>query len=302
MTTFKVFASFVLAASIVSTLTAETRCPGNVASLPFRTVNRHQMIVPVSINHAGPFSFLLDTGTQMTMVDPALAAALHLESTGKAEVASVGMLAAASFAQADLVEAGSHSVANQKVLVYDLANLQATGLKIQGVLGEDFLEQFDMLIDNGHSMLCLDNSAAMRAEVKGSRIPLLAQEAEGPQLASSLIVVARLSDGMRPVRLKLDSGSNVPFLYNTSEYMAFGMLRGASLHGGGANGPQRTFTALPPQTMKIGPVEVAHVSFITLEGAPKDSRTSEFDGLLSMALFKRVFIDHADHFAVLEPF
>ena len=164
MTKFKGFASLVLAATIVSTLSAETHCPGNVASVPFRLVNRHQMIVPVSINHAGPFSFLLDTGTQMTMVDPALAAALHMETTGKAEVASVGMQSAASFAQAALLEAGSHSVANQKVLVYDLANLQATGLNIQGVLGEDFLEQFDMLIDNGHSLLCLDDSAAMRAE------------------------------------------------------------------------------------------------------------------------------------------
>ena len=299
MTSFKVFASLVLAVNIVSTLSAETRCPGNVASLPFRTVNRHQMIVPVSINHAGPFSFLLDTGTQMTMVDPALAAALHLETTGKADVASVGMQAAASFAQADLVEAGSHSVANQKVLVYDLANLQATGLNIQGVLGEDFLEQFDMLIDNGHSLLCLDDSAAMRGEVKGSRIPLLAQ-ADGSQLASSLIVVARLSDGMRPVRLKLDSGSNVPFLYNTSEYMALGMFRGASLHGG-SGGAQKTFMALPPQDVRIGSAELGKVPFITLAGVQKNTHTSQFDGLLTMGLFKRVFIDHADHYAVLEP-
>ena len=299
MTSFKVFVSLVLTVNIVSTLSAETRCPGNVASLPFRTVNRHQMIVPVSINHAGPFSFLLDTGTQMTMIDPALAAVLHLETAGKAEVASVGMQAAASFAQADLVEAGSHSVANQKVLVYDLANLQATGLNIQGVLGEDFLEQFDMLIDNGHSLLCLDDSAAMRTEIKGSRIPLQAQ-ADGSQLAGALIVVARLSDGMRPVRLKLDSGSNVPFLYNTSEYMALGMFRGASLHGGSGTA-QKTFMALPPQDVKIGSAELGTVPFITLASAQKNTHTSEFDGLLNMGLFKRVFIDHADHFAVLEP-
>ena len=236
----------------------------------------------------------------MTMVDPALAAALHLETTGKADVASVGMQAAASFAQADLVEAGSHSVANQKVLVYDLANLQATGLNIQGVLGEDFLEQFDMLIDNGHSLLCLDDSAAMRTEVKGSRIPLLAQAADGSQLASSLIVVARLSDGMRPVRLKLDSGSNVPFLSNTSEYMALGMFRGASLHGG-SGGAQKTFMALPPQDVRIGSAELGKVPFITLAGVQKNTHTSQFDGLLTMGLFKRVFIDHADHYAVLEP-
>jgi hypothetical protein len=301
MTNFKGLASLVLAATIVSTLSAETHCPGNVASVPFRIANRHQMIVPVSINHAGPFSFLLDTGTQMTMVDPALAAALHMESTGKAEVASVGMQAAASFAQAALLEAGSRSAANQKVLVYDLTNLQATGLNIRGVLGEDFLGQFDMLIDNGHSLLCLDDSVAMRAEVKGSRIPLQAQATDGSVLASSLIVVARLSDGMRPVRLKLDSGSNVNFLYNTGEYMALGLFRGASWHVGGANVAQAAFTGLPPQNMKIGSVEIPKVLFITQAGAQKDSRTSDFDGLLTTGLFRRVFICHTDHYAVLDP-
>jgi len=301
MTSFKVLASLVLTAATVSTLTAETHCPGNVESVPFRLVNRHQIILPVSVDHTGPYNFLLDTGTQMTMVDPALAAALHLETTGKAEVASVGMQASASFARIDLVEAGSHSVANQKVLVYDLANLQATGLNIQGILGEDFLEQFDMLIDNAHSILCLDGSPAMRAEVKGTHVALLApsQTQNGAPLPSSLIVPARLSDGMRPVRLKLDSGSNVPFLYNTSEYMALGAFRGQSLHGG-ASGSQRTFTALPPQDMKIGSVAVSHVTFVTLAGAQNDTRISDFDGLLTMGLFKRVFIDHADHFAVLE--
>ena len=179
MTTFKAFASFVLAVLVISTLSAETRCPETPeVYLP------HGQPPPDDRScvdeRCWPFSFLLDTGTQMTMVDPALATALHLETTGKAEVAGVGMLAAASFAQADLVEAGPYSVANQKVLVYDLANLQATGLKIQGVLGEDFLEQFDMLIYNSHySLVCLDDSAMMRAEVKGSRIPLLARAVPG---------------------------------------------------------------------------------------------------------------------------
>jgi hypothetical protein len=302
MANFKGFASFVLAATIVSTLSAETHCPGNVASVPFQLVNRHQIIVAVSVNHSGPYNFLLDTGTQLTMVDPTLAAKLHLATQGEAVVASVGTHASASFAQLDQIEAGSHAVANQKVLVYDLQNLQATGLDVQGVLGEDFLGQFDMLIDNGHSLLCLDESAAMRGDVKGSHIALVdpGQKASG-STASSLIVVAKLTDGMRPVRLKLDSGSNVPFLYNTSDYMALGLFKGASLHGGGANGAQRTFTALPPQNVRMGAVEVSKVPFITLAGVQKDSRTSDFDGLLTLGLFKRVLIAHADHFAVLEP-
>jgi hypothetical protein len=303
MTRFKGFASLVLAATIVSTLSAETHCPGNVASVPFRLVNRHQMIVPVSINRAGPFSFLVDTGTQITLVDPSLAAELHLSGEGTAEVASVGTHASASFAQLDQLAAGSHSVFNLKALVYDLQNLQATGMNIQGVLGEDFLEHFDMLIDNARSLLCLDDTAAMRAEVKGSHIPLMTpdQTTDGATLPKSLIISARLSDGMRPVRLKLDSGANVPFLYNTAEYMALGLFRGASWHVGGANGALRAFTALPPQNMKIGSVEIPKVLFITQAGTQKDSHTSDFDGLLTLGLFPRVFICHADHFAVLEP-
>jgi len=301
MANFKWFASVVLAATVVSTLVAETHCPGNVASLPFRLVNRYQIIVAVSVNNSGPYNFLLDTGTQVTMVNPTLAAELHLGTYGAAEVASVGIHAPASFAKLDSIRAGSQSVTNQKVLVYDLQNLQASGLNIRGVLGEDFLEQFDMLIDNAHSLLCLDDSTAMRGEVKGQHLALLAtaQTQSNALLPGPLIVSVRLSDGMRPLRLMLDSGTNVSYLYNTSEYMALGLYRGASLRGG-ANA-QRTFTALPQQNVKIGSVELAKVPFVTTAGVQKDRRTSDFDGLLTLGLFRRVFIDHSDHFAILEP-
>ena len=301
MSTLKWFTSFVLAATVVSTLMAETHCPGSVVSVPFRLVNRYQIIVAVSLNNSGPYNFLLDTGTQLTMVDPALASDLHLDTYGNAEVASVGIHAPASFAKLNSIRAGSQSITNQKVLVYDFRNLQASDLDIQGVLGEDFLEQFDMLIDNAHSLLCLDESAAMREEIKGPHVALLvpAQTQSNALLPYSLIVSVRLSDGMRPVRLMLDSGTNLSFLYNTSEYMALGLYRGASLRGGATGA--RPFTALPPQNVKMGSVELAKVPFVTMAGAQKDRRTSDFDGLLSLGLFRRVFIDHSDHFAVLEP-
>ena len=170
------------------------------------------------------------------------------------------------------------------------------------MLGEDFLEQFDMMIDNAHSVLCLDNAGTMQAEMKGQHVALLESGTKGgaAPLPHSLIVSARLTDGMRPVRLKLDSGTNVPFLYNTSDYLALGLYHGAALRGGGANGSQRTFSALPAQGVKVGSVDLGKVTFITLAGAKKDSRTSDFDGLLTTGMFKRIMIDHANHFAVLE--
>jgi hypothetical protein len=300
MLTFKRFASFVLVAAIVPALYAEPHCPGNVASVPLRLTNSHQMIVAVSVNHSGPYNFLLDTGTQMTMIDPSLAAGLHLNTEGSTVVAGVGFQAAASFAQLDLLEAGSHPVTNQKVLVFDIKNPESIDLHFRGVLGEDFLGLFDVMIDNAHNLLCLDDSAAMRADVKGPHIALLTapETSSGGPSFSSLIISARLSDGMRPVRLKLDSATNALFLFDSPHYMAPGSIRRV---GVGLNGTQRSFSTLPPQDLKIGSLKFPNLSFATFSDSQRDSRTRSFDGLLTLGLFRSVFICHADHFAVLEP-
>ncbi|MDT7812071.1 MAG: hypothetical protein QOJ42_1987 [Acidobacteriaceae bacterium] len=57
MSNFKRFAAFVVVTTIVPALHAEPHCPGNVASLPLRLTNSHQMIAAVSINHSGPYNF-----------------------------------------------------------------------------------------------------------------------------------------------------------------------------------------------------------------------------------------------------
>jgi len=302
MTNFKSFASLVLAATIVPALPAETHCPGNVASLPFRFVNHHLIVLAVSINHTGPYNFQLDTGTQVTMIEPSLATGLHLETQGAAIVAGAGSRQSASIAKLDLLEVGSRSVANQRVVVYDLQNLQSADLHIQGILGEDFLEHFDMLIDNAHNLLCLDDTGAMRAGVKGTHIPLVdpVEAANGAVLPDLLIIAAHLTDGTRPVRLVLDSGANAPVLYNTSQYMALELTQTVVLRGNGVDGAQRIFSALPPQDVKIGPLELSGVPFFRLAGSQKDPMAKGFDGVLTMGLFRRVFIDHTEHFAVLE--
>ena len=299
MTAFKCFASLVFAATIVPAPAAKTHCPGNVAGLPFRFVNGQQIVLAVSINHTGPYNFLLDSGTQSTMIALSLAAALHLDNQGATGVAGVGPRKSASLAQVDLIEVGAHAVANQKVLVYDLENLDSADLHLQGILGDDFLEHFDLLIDNATRLLCLDNSATMRAEVKGPRIPLLATaEADGGGL---LIITARLSAGLRPVRLLLDSGANVAVLFNTFESMALQLSYGVQVRGSGVDGMPRIFSALPPQVVNIGSLELRDVRFFGLAGIRKDVRAKGFDGDLPTGLFRRVFIDKGDHFAVLEP-
>ena len=49
----------------------------------FRVVANTMIVVPVTINGAGPFDFLLDTGSSDTVVDRRLAEELHLPSAGE---------------------------------------------------------------------------------------------------------------------------------------------------------------------------------------------------------------------------
>jgi Aspartyl protease len=302
MQAFNWFARFIFAATAVFGLSAETNCPGNVAGVPYRLANRHQMIVAVSINHSGPYDFLLDTGTQITILDPSLAADLHLSAENQANVLSVGVQGAASFTQLNLIETGSHSVPTTRVLVYSLQNLPISSLPVRGVLGEDFLEHFDMLLDNAHKLLCLDDTGHLRSTVRGAHIPLLTapRTSENGSLPTPLLVLAQLSDGIRPVILELDSGSNIPFLYDADEYLGLGLVRTGMFVGSGTNTARRYYAALPPQKIRVGSIEIPGVTFVTVNTMHKNHRIADFEGLLPLGIFRRVFIEHSNHFVILE--
>ena len=303
MSTFKWLASIALAATILPVLHAEPHCPGNVASLRLRLVQRSQIIIPVKINHTGPYDFLVDTGSQVTSVDPALAAELRLGIEGTTGFVGVGFRTRPSFAHLNLLEAGSHVAGDTLVVVQNLERLQAADPHIRGILGGNFLEHFDVLIDYAHSMLCLDDANVMQAEMKGKHIALLRPPrlGEGTLSTEPLIIPVHLSGipGRSLLQL-LDSGTNVPLLYDSAKDIAGGFSVSAPIRDRGPDGAERAFDVLPPQDMQIGTLTFHQISFVT-PAARKDIPKLEVDGLLPTAIFKRVFISYADRFVVLEP-
>jgi hypothetical protein len=127
------------------------------------------VVVQVSINHRLPADFLLDTGTQMTVIDQSFAAELRLASTGSANIAGVSLQGPTTFARVDSLALGDHVSANQRVLVYNMRGIRQAGFAIRGLLGQDFLSQFDVFIDNAHNVICIDDTGALRAGLSGSR-------------------------------------------------------------------------------------------------------------------------------------
>ena len=290
----------ILATTFVPFLGAETRCPGNAVSLRYSLVNGHQLTIDVSLDQKGPFTFLLDTGSQITVLDPTLAAELDLGAGGQASVVNAGFSSSGFFSQVASVEAGTLSVSDLPVLVSDLGHLRARGIEVQGILGEDFLDRFDLLIDNHQKLVCLDRSGSMRASMRGSWIPLLSPAApEKAGLPTLLVVPVRLSDGLRAVRLALDSGAAIPFLYRARTYMSLAVLSPPGF-GPKATDARGSYTLLPPQDLKIGDSRIHHVSFANLTTSTQSSGPADFEGVLTFGLFRRVLIDHADRQVALE--
>jgi len=304
MSLIKCLAAISLAAITLPTLHSQPRCPGNIASLPFHLVQRSRIIVPLVINHTGPYAFLLDTGTRFTVVDPLLAAELHLKSQGLAEVVGPGFSTYASFADLDLLEAGSHSVANHPVAVQDLQPLQTADLHFRGIVGGDFLGHFDVLMDYAHSMLCLDDTKVMQAAVKGGHIALVTRPETPDDLsltAIPLILVHLSGLSARQLLLTLDSGANASFLFSHAVYLTPALLEAGQKNGYGGDGVKREFSILPPQSMQIGSLNIQKVSFAVPVGSAENALTSREDGLLTTVLFRRVFISYAGRFVVLDP-
>jgi predicted aspartyl protease len=139
-------------------LTAETSCSANLAAPPSHaSSNRYQVILEAYINDAGPYDFLLDTGSQVTIIDESLASELNIETTTEAAVVGVGLQGkAGKHALVNSVRVGGNAnVEGLYVLALDMKEIHAAGYALRGLIGADFLAHFDATIDNTHNRVCL---------------------------------------------------------------------------------------------------------------------------------------------------
>ena len=139
-------------------LNAESSCSANLAVQPSRaSSNRNQVVLQAYVNGTGPYAFLLDTGSQITMIDEALASELGIKTTTKAALVGVSLQGkGGKYGLVDSVRVGENArVGSLYVLAFDMKDIHAAGYAVRGLIGEDFLSHFDATIDNTHNRVCL---------------------------------------------------------------------------------------------------------------------------------------------------
>lgn len=294
-----------LATLTFSLLHGEARCPDDAAGSALRRMQGDLMVVRVLIDRTGPYDFLVDTGSQITTIDPVLAADLQLRIEGTTGVSGVAIQSRSAYVLLDLIAVGSHSVPHSLAVIQDIRELKAADPRIRGILGENFLARFDLLIDNRRQILCLDESRSLAQAVRGQRIPL--ERPQGPRddlpFTRPMVVSVRLTaDGRgRPVLLRLDSGSNTPLLYAPPPSLPTFPASPPRVLRREVNGVAQAFAVLPAQDVLVGACRLRQLSFAMpingMGGGPKPRE----DGLLPTSAFARVFISYSKNYAALDP-
>jgi predicted aspartyl protease len=115
------------------------------------------ILLPVSINGEGPYIFAVDTGASSTVISPEVAETLAIERTSIPELTGAGGAMRASTGVARSLAVGKAEIENLAVVVADFLGMlsQAVGTKLDGIIGYNFLKEFEVTIDYPNETLRL---------------------------------------------------------------------------------------------------------------------------------------------------
>jgi predicted aspartyl protease len=256
-------------------------------------VRDYLIVVPVLLNGEGPFEFLLDTGANTTLIDAGLAARLGPQSLDRVSLVTAAGRQSLVRARLQSLTLGGRTLAGVEVLSADLRDLRLVDARIRGVVGWNFLSEFNFLLDLAGRRIEFGGDGTLARRLDGPRHPF--EEGEGMPMVGAHFP-QRSGDRLR---LVLDTG--VPRL----------ALYGAKARAGSRARDEgqwvRVSTVAGSRKVLASLVEALQVGDETFRQLPAllmpDEETPETrieDGLLPLTLFRSVYFDR-DNFVIFNP-
>jgi predicted aspartyl protease len=129
------------------------------AEVPIRLASpaKPLILVDVHANGRGPFQFAIDTGTSTTAIAPELAKHLGVESSPVGAGTTGGASVDFSAGVLQSFQLGGAKIDNMAVVVADFFTMlnSAIGVKLDGIVGYNFLRNYKVVIDYPSEMLTL---------------------------------------------------------------------------------------------------------------------------------------------------
>ena len=248
------------------------------------------VLIPVFIGDEGPYRFLLDTGSSHTAIPQNLATALNAVPVAQAPMAtSVGSIPTL-VVRLPHVAVGSAHVDSLLATVLPRDASTWLGNGINGVLGQDFLSQFDYTLDYRTSRLSWGDEGQIDA---GARLAL------EPSHGRFLVHLPQGERCRCPVRLVPDSGADGVVLFAGSKADRIPIEPEVT--------PMRVWTLAGNDTARRVTIRQLLVTPATLRNVPAArvvlpaGTIEDGDGLLPLSLFARVSFRHREGYMVVQP-
>jgi predicted aspartyl protease len=258
------------------------------ALLAFGTISTKVFPVTaeVYVEGRGPYLFYVDTGSETTVIEPALAASLGLRPAFQTEIVSVTGSRFAPGTRVGTLRVGGEAIPPVEVLFDDPSQARQLVSGVRGVLGINALRHVNSLLAPREGVLRIGSAAVRPTDGDVVAVPL--REVEGR-------LVIPMQMGRDELSLVLDSGANHVVLFRMPKAMARTSPVSSTVTtlDGARQAAATTWTA----EMVVGD----KLRMKTRPAVVVQRDGSTVDGLMPVAAFESVFVDRARNEVVLTP-
>ncbi len=254
----------------------------------FTLIRNYLIVIAVTVNGSGTHEFLLDTGTNTTLLQTEFAQQLGLRPLDRVELMTVAGSKIVPRAQLPQLTFADKTVNNLEVLFSDLSEIRALRPNVRGILGQNFLSQCNYLVDYGKRQISLLDEA----DIRWCGEPLSFTTHEGKILVKinpvgQLALDSALEDLLLFAAIERKSQLNL----KQDEY-ELRQLRSDA-------GQQNVWQGIL-RTFHIGKLTWQNLPVTLLAQKPADVGRVE-DGLLPMSLFQSIYVNHRQGYVILNP-
>ncbi len=245
-----------------------------------------RMTVPVRIGAAGPYDFLVDTGSERTVLARDIALRLRLVPAGSATLVGI-----AGSETVDLVEVDEINLGRRSFYGLTAPLIEGHYIGADGILGIDSLQEQRVLLDFDKKQMLVGDAASLGGN-KGFEIVVQARRRSG-----QLIMANALIDGVR-TDIVIDTGSDTSIGNRALQRALSRRHKGETTQLISVTGQSITADVGVAQTFKlesltINNTAIAFADTIAFEKLGLGKRPALLMGMNQLRLFHRVAIDFA---------
>lgn len=248
-------------------------------SMSLLNVKPAPVFADVYIGATGPYRFLVDTGSQTSLIDPELATKLRLKPEFRVELVTQHSSQIVFGTTLTNIRVRNRVLPGVEIAFSDVSHLRNLDRSVKGVLGANALRDFDFTLSPPTGRI-EDTSERPTGEVVPFEL-----------IDGRIAIKARM--GEETLTLVLDSGANHIVLFRLPAAMAKVEPVETTLKT--IEGARTVVPTCWSAEMVLG----NHLRIGTLPAAIVHANGNRVEGLLPASVFKQVHVDHERHEVIL---